>query len=105
METLNKCFENVCELDIIFHMDKVRFGRNFHTVAMRFVCQEIQRERTEYDQERFDVAFPNDVMFALSLFVSLCGRVFFHSPVLRLTLSSMRLSWEVSFLNPLRVKF
>lgn len=23
METLDKCFENVCELDLIFHMDKV----------------------------------------------------------------------------------
>lgn len=24
VETLDKCFENVCELDLIFHMDKVR---------------------------------------------------------------------------------
>ena len=24
METLDKCFENVCELDLIFHIDKVR---------------------------------------------------------------------------------
>ena len=23
METLDKCFENVCELDLIFHLDKV----------------------------------------------------------------------------------
>ena len=23
METLDKCFENVCELDLIFHVDKV----------------------------------------------------------------------------------
>lgn len=23
METLDKCFENVCELDMIFHVDKV----------------------------------------------------------------------------------
>ena len=23
VETLDKCFENVCELDLIFHMDKV----------------------------------------------------------------------------------
>lgn len=26
VETLDKCFENVCELDLIFHMDKVRSG-------------------------------------------------------------------------------
>lgn len=25
VETLDKCFENVCELDLIFHFDKVQF--------------------------------------------------------------------------------
>lgn len=25
VETLDKCFENVCELDLIFHVDKVSF--------------------------------------------------------------------------------
>lgn len=25
VETLDRCFENVCELDLIFHMDKVNF--------------------------------------------------------------------------------
>lgn len=25
VEALDKCFENVCELDLIFHSDKVRF--------------------------------------------------------------------------------
>ena len=25
METLDKCFENVCELDLIFHVDKVNY--------------------------------------------------------------------------------
>jgi len=24
VETLDRCFENVCELDLIFHMDKVQ---------------------------------------------------------------------------------
>ena len=28
VETLDKCFENVCELDLIFHMDKVHFILN-----------------------------------------------------------------------------
>ena len=28
VETLDKCFENVCELDLIFHMDKVRVITN-----------------------------------------------------------------------------
>jgi len=26
VETLDKCFENVCELDLIFHVDKVNGG-------------------------------------------------------------------------------
>ena len=25
VETLDKCFENVCELDLIFHVDKVEY--------------------------------------------------------------------------------
>ena len=29
VETLDKCFENVCELDLIFHMDKVSHGHFF----------------------------------------------------------------------------
>lgn len=28
METLDKCFENVCELDLIFHVDKVGNAHN-----------------------------------------------------------------------------
>lgn len=28
VETLDKCFENVCELDLIFHVDKVHFILN-----------------------------------------------------------------------------
>lgn len=31
VETLDKCFENVCELDLIFHMDKVKGGYLTHT--------------------------------------------------------------------------
>lgn len=29
VETLDKCFENVCELDLIFHMDKVSSLHSF----------------------------------------------------------------------------
>lgn len=29
VETLDKCFENVCELDLIFHVDKVKSNSNF----------------------------------------------------------------------------
>lgn len=31
VETLDKCFENVCELDLIFHVDKV--GSTFNLFA------------------------------------------------------------------------
>lgn len=34
METLDKCFENVCELDLIFHVDKV--GNTFESVFFLF---------------------------------------------------------------------
>ena len=38
METLDKCFENVCELDLIFHMDKVEYAVFFKTWNLNF-CQ------------------------------------------------------------------
>ena len=31
VETLDKCFESVCELDLIFHMDKVKLGAYYCT--------------------------------------------------------------------------
>lgn len=35
VEGLDKCFENVCELDLIFHVDKVRraLGRKLAALA------------------------------------------------------------------------
>ena len=30
VETLDKCFESVCELDLIFHMDKVKLGTYYY---------------------------------------------------------------------------
>ena len=40
VETLDKCFENVCELDLIFHVDKVRGrGRNEDTSSGRISRQ------------------------------------------------------------------
>lgn len=35
METLDKCFENVCELDLIFHMDKVLLSQAGVTGKLR----------------------------------------------------------------------
>ncbi|XP_034523769.1 AP-3 complex subunit sigma-2 isoform X3 [Ailuropoda melanoleuca] len=35
VETLDKCFENVCELDLIFHMDKSKLTFGSSTVQSR----------------------------------------------------------------------
>ena len=34
VETLDKCFENVCELDLIFHVDKVSIRDFCRTVGL-----------------------------------------------------------------------
>ncbi|XP_059975120.1 AP-3 complex subunit sigma-1-like isoform X3 [Mesoplodon densirostris] len=33
VETLDKCFENVCELDLIFHVDEAGLGSPAHAVS------------------------------------------------------------------------
>lgn len=38
VETLDKCFENVCELDLIFHMDKVSVECCLHAAHI-FIVQ------------------------------------------------------------------
>ena len=43
METLDRCFENVCELDLIFHVDKVQTSSPSPPLTslvhkMTFVC-------------------------------------------------------------------
>ena len=39
VETLDKCFENVCELDLIFHMDKVSIIK---IIFQSFVDNDVQ---------------------------------------------------------------
>ena len=34
VETLDKCFENVCELDLIFHVDRVRNCFDSHRIYL-----------------------------------------------------------------------
>lgn len=38
VETLDRCFENVCELDLIFHVDKVGEKRNNGVLSSLFRC-------------------------------------------------------------------
>merc|ERR1712107_437054 len=56
VETLDKCFENVCELDLIFHMDTVHFilnelvmggmvlGTNMTEIMLRVEENKIEKE-------------------------------------------------------------
>uniref|UniRef100_A0A0G2K302 Adaptor related protein complex 3 subunit sigma 2 n=1 Tax=Rattus norvegicus TaxID=10116 RepID=A0A0G2K302_RAT len=43
VETLDKCFENVCELDLIFHMDKVQSAEVtiFISLTVHYILQEV----------------------------------------------------------------
>ena len=46
METLDKCFENVCELDLIFHVTKVEFASEcfkfiFNVLQVHYILEEI----------------------------------------------------------------
>uniref|UniRef100_A0A090XBR0 Putative clathrin adaptor complex small subunit n=1 Tax=Ixodes ricinus TaxID=34613 RepID=A0A090XBR0_IXORI len=46
VETLDKCFENVCELDLIFHMDKVHYILN--ELVMGGMVLEYQHDRDHH---------------------------------------------------------
>lgn len=46
MEVLDRCFENVCELDLIFHMDKVHFILN-EMIMGGMVLGNLQAPQTE----------------------------------------------------------
>ena len=48
METLDKCFENVCELDLIFHMDKVNWPMSGDLLAHFSVSHDIGPRAPSY---------------------------------------------------------
>lgn len=47
VETLDRCFENVCELDLIFHVEKVSFINEKKTCSLKIetasICIEYSR--------------------------------------------------------------
>lgn len=46
METLDKCFENVCELDLIFHVDKV--GKAQESFRAEYLKHKVFVSRNEH---------------------------------------------------------
>ncbi|XP_014304587.1 arpin isoform X2 [Myotis lucifugus] len=64
VETLDKCFENVCELDLIFHMDKVHYilqevvmgGMVLETNMNEIVAQIEAQNRLEKSEGRLSAA-------------------------------------------------
>ena len=47
METLDRCFENVCELDLIFHVDKGTVRKLVPHRTLRYVSRYIPSDATK----------------------------------------------------------
>jgi len=64
VETLDKCFENVCELDLIFHVDKVHFilnelvmgGMVLETNMTEILTRVEEQSKLEKDEAGFSAA-------------------------------------------------
>ncbi|XP_030630887.1 AP-3 complex subunit sigma-2 isoform X1 [Chanos chanos] len=75
VETLDKCFENVCELDLIFHMDKVHYilqevvmgGMVLETNMNEIVAQVELQNRMEKSESTVWVFFPFFCLFVCLL--------------------------------------
>ncbi|KAB0393542.1 hypothetical protein E2I00_015184, partial [Balaenoptera physalus] len=70
VETLDKCFENVCELDLIFHVDKVHNilaemvmgGMVLETNMNEIVTQIDAQNKLEKSEVRMESALVNEVL-------------------------------------------
>ncbi|KAG5450379.1 hypothetical protein CRM22_008781 [Opisthorchis felineus] len=51
VEALDKCFENVCELDLIFHVDKVHYILNEMVLGGMVLETHINEITTRYDEQ------------------------------------------------------
>ena len=64
MEVLDRCFENVCELDLIFHMDKVHFilnemimgGMVLGNPLLTFIAFDLCRNKSARNREQISRA-------------------------------------------------
>ncbi|UJR25003.1 hypothetical protein I4U23_006364 [Adineta vaga] len=72
VETLDKCFENVCELDLIFHADKVHYilqelclGGMVLETSMNEIVARIDEQTKLEKQEAGISAAPNKAMTAI----------------------------------------
>lgn len=67
METLDKCFENVCELDLIFHVDKVgNASESFKPEYFKHLHSLFLEMNIALDETRFSI-------FWQTIFVSCCS--------------------------------
>ena len=78
VETLDRCFENVCELDLIFHMDKVHFILNEMGMGGMVLETSLQEIVSRFhEQEKIvkqEVKFVVNCMFAMVSFRKKIGQ-------------------------------
>ena len=78
VETLDRCFENVCELDLIFHMDKVHFILNEMVMGGMVLETSLQEIVSRFhEQEKIvkqEVKFVVNCMFAMVSFRKKIGQ-------------------------------
>jgi len=75
VETLDKCFENVCELDLIFHVDKVHYILNELVMGgmvletnMTEILTRIEDQNKLEKQEVSTACYNPDVILTVILF-------------------------------------
>ncbi|XP_052263634.1 AP-3 complex subunit sigma-1-like [Dreissena polymorpha] len=69
VETLDKCFENVCELDLIFHVDKVHYilaelvmgGMVLETNMTEIITRIEEQNKLEKSEETLDLSILNEL--------------------------------------------
>ena len=81
VETLDKCFENVCELDLIFHMDKVHYilnelvmgGMVLETNMTEILTRVEEQNKIEKEEVRFNFFSIGMIMSEITNTISLLG--------------------------------
>jgi len=79
VETLDKCFENVCELDLIFHVDKVHYILNELVMGgmvletnMTEILTRIEDQNKLEKQEVSTACYNSNVILTVILFRIIC---------------------------------
>lgn len=109
METLDKCFENVCELDLIFHSDAVHYilnelvmggmvlQTNMNEILAR-IDDQTKIQKTEVCVIHLIISFWQITnMFSGNIYTRLVSQRLVHHEPYRL--------WRISIFHKLRIKF